>query len=220
MLKKNNKTTATKGFASRPYRYRFAREYANKRGAAFGGTKDLPLYSYEIDNPLSCASDIVTLPAEFMPMVREGIPEAKEMFLQIRNNGSILLPFHCERHWLTVRILPATIEVADSDFHPCHMAHVRDFATLLEEWSGTTYAISLIPVPQQPTGSAECGVHTLVNCLALGWDILSGSAGVASYAPIRPLLPQVLSETDPLRPSALVMVARALCLTNYRPLSP
>ena len=39
---KSSATTATKGFASRPNRYKFAREYAKKRGAAFGGTKDPP----------------------------------------------------------------------------------------------------------------------------------------------------------------------------------
>lgn len=154
---------AALGFASRRRRYDHASTFAVKNGRALGGSPDAPLYSFEIDEPLSRASDLTALPAEFMPMFRAGDPAAKEMFMALYPRPSIVLPFHCQFHWLAVHITPNNIIFADSDAHCCHRAHIEEFAATLQSWTGAEFAITEQPVTRQPPQSAECGVRVFTH---------------------------------------------------------
>ena len=202
---------SAEGFGTRKGRYAFADKYRKNNGPARGGTVDCPLYSYEIDAVLQMAPDLNALPAEFMPILRSDPSKAKDMFLAM--SYPILLPVHCEFHWTAVRIDKGHVYSADSDPHPSHTTHVELLVRALSLWTHSVFTYSLIPVPSQPPGSAECGVHTTINCLAMGWSVLKGSAGYSDYALLRPLMKRV--EQGTLRPSGLLMAARALCAKCY-----
>jgi len=153
-------------------------------------------------------------------MARAKDPNAKLMFEALSHSRFIVMAFHTQRHWLALRISSGLIELADSDPAPCHTASVCHFARILESWTGMSYSVSQLAVPLQPPGSAECGVHTTVNCLALAWDCLKPIAnafGHLSYAPLRDLMPKVAAkELDFMRPSAFFLHARTVAHQNAR----
>ena len=98
-------------FASRQQRYQAATAFSKTNNPSIGGRTDDPLYSYEIDAVLLRASDLTTFPAEFAPMIRALDPRAREMFLAAAGKPFVF-PFHCERHWLAVRVSPGLIQMA------------------------------------------------------------------------------------------------------------
>jgi integrase len=178
-----------------------------------GGSTDLPLFSFEIDGVLEKASDVSSLPAEFMAMVRASDPRAKEMFLAVHSLGvPVVIPFHCEFHWLAACLRGSVLQFADSDPAPRHFAWVEILAKTIESWIGFDIRVHEIPVPRQPAGSAECGVHTTVNCFAFAWGCLTPSAGFLSYGPLRPLLKRVASSSTEfyVRPNEFFMAARSI----------
>ena len=163
----------TLGFGSKKNRYEFAERYGREHGPAIGGTNDLPLYSYEIDNVLRMANDLNSLPAEFVPILRNEPDRAKAMFLAM--NYPMVLPIHCEFHWTAAHITQGIIELADSDPHPIHLAHLEFLCAAFSLWTGTPFTFVQVAVPHQPPRSAQCGVHTTINCLAFGWSCLNGA---------------------------------------------
>ena len=199
------------GLGTRGQRYEFATRFGAEHGPAKGGDVDCPLYSYEIDNVLKMAPDLNVLPAEFMPIMRSDPEKAREMFLAM--SYPILLPVHCEMHWTAARITKGHVVSADSAQYPTHLTHLEFLVKALSKWTGSTFTLSLAAVPQQPPTSAECGVHTTINCLAMGWSTLLGSAGFADYSLLRPLMKRVEGST--LLPSGLLMAARALCARHH-----
>ena len=123
-----------RGFGSKKTRYEYARLFGFEHGPALGGTTttDLPLYSYEIDNVMRTATDVNSLPAEFVPILRKEPERAKEMFLAL--NYPVVLPIHCEFHWVAAYITEGVIRLADSDPHPIHLAHMEFLCSAFSLW--------------------------------------------------------------------------------------
>jgi len=152
-------------------------------GPLVGGQGDLCLNSLEIDRTLARFKDMPACTAEFSRILSEQPETAKAMLLSIRSTPFII-PFHCDHHWIPVVVFHNATLYADSAPSASHDAHVQKLHALLLSLGFAGELINF-RCPRQPAASNQCGVHLIVNALAMAYEESIECDGTLDYNFIR-----------------------------------
>ena len=194
-------------FKNRFERLRFGNSFVPKaEGPLRGGSSSDCLSSVDIDNVLSRFTNINAFPAEFSRMLEQAPETTRKMFCAFQTYP-VVIPFHCDFHWIAVIVEDHEIWYADSAPSPSHTAHIDRLVKTIEWWDGKK-TLRRIDCPRQPPSSTECGIHLLINAIALVNHEAAPCSDIVSYGSLRnlvSLIGQGLSE-----PHWLIRKARVL----------
>ena len=130
-----------------------------------------------------------------------GLAGVRRQLLKHAASGAtfILAPIHTHDHWAlaTIDYKTSVLRIYDSltgQVSPAHAARLTEFLESAFQQGPWTHTFR--PTYQQPTGSIECGLHVIVNAMAIAQgNCHEPSDGtVASYDYIRESLAQALTD--------------------------
>ena len=147
-------------FRSAKGRRDFVRAFTAKhyKSRLFGGDILDCLDSVDIDSLFAKFTDIPVLPAEFSRIARDRPDLAKRMLDEIQT-VPFIIPFNCEFHWIAMVVENDRILIANSARADSHLPHIEHFTEFLFWAIGRKFRVQHLVVPQQPSGTTECGVH-------------------------------------------------------------
>eukprot|EP00743_Colponemidia_sp_Colp-15_P010356 GILK01011398.1.p2 GENE.GILK01011398.1~~GILK01011398.1.p2 ORF type:complete len:749 (-),score=9.85 GILK01011398.1:2098-4074(-) len=150
--------------------------------------------------------------AEFARDIRLCPEDTRKQFKACKGRPMII-PFWTLHHWIAVVLMEnGRLWIADSAPSDAVLPDIQELIGNIEVLSGKAVDPMLIEVPKQPRGSGECGVHLIVNALALASGCLLPSQGVLSYKKLRPLLMGVAAGRVPFQ--AILQAARVTAFVN------
>lgn len=178
-----------------------------------GGNTELALSSFTINKALAKASHVRSLPSEFSRILDRDQVVAQSMLLS--TELPFVVPFHHEFHWLVALVTPHGVFCADSSATQTALHAVARMVNFINSCLGLALSLSVFPVPQQPANTLQCGIHLLINALALFSDELLPCRGVVDYDCLRPVLQSLLD--GEITPSDLLAAARAVAFSARAP---
>lgn len=211
---------AEPNFSFRRGRYEFAKSIAaaDPTGPLRGGRDSSLLSSLDIDAVLGKFSHLNAFPAEFSRILKLR-PDACLSMFEAFKSFPVIIPFHCEYHWIAVVLTENSVIVANSAPSSAHEAHIKSLFETVSRW----YKADLGYVPKlvtfrcatQPIGSTECGVHLIMNAIALCGDELKACEGTLDLDSIRPLVRRIADGSA--HPSSLLRKCRVAAASQMVP---
>lgn len=166
-------------------------EHDRQKAALKGGNMELALSSITINKVLAKASHVRSLPAEFSRIFDRDTVVARSMLLSTQL--PFIVPFHHEFHWLVLFVSHEGVLCADSSVSSSASLAAARMVAFINECYQTSLKLSPLSVPQQPPNTLQCGIHLLVNGLAMFTGESLPCRGVLDYDRLRPTLQHVLS---------------------------
>ena len=210
-------------FARRCDRRAIGKHFAALEGPLRGGDAADCLDSNDIDSVLFPFTNLSVLPAEFCRIVRDEATTARALFLSAAESFPVVIPFHAEFHWMALVVYKKHAVFADSCPKPSHIKAVEVLLSTLAGFDGITRELCPLVVPRQPSGSTQCGVHTIVNALAIAFEVGRQQEGVICYNSLRKQVALAVSYPASFAPSDFVARARCIAASTgiplFRPIS-
>jgi hypothetical protein len=182
------------------------------------------LSSLDIDRVLNRFTHLNAFPAEFSRMLRLQ-PEALFTMFRSFKSFPVIIPFHCDFHWISVVLTEDEMICADSAPSTSHDTHLTSLFKIVSRWYkqelGHEPKYSLLRCARQPAGSTECGIHLLMNAVATCSGELLPFDGLLDLDEIRPVVNRIAS--GEMHPSSLIQQCRILAVSQgancFAPLS-
>ena len=209
--------------ARRSERLAIGKHFASLGGPLRGGDAADCLDSRDIDSVLFPFTNLSFVPAEFCRIVREQRATARSLFLSAATSFPVVIPFHAEFHWMALVVFEKYAMFADSCPKASHLTAVESLLSVLEDFDGQKRELCPFVVPRQPIGSTQCGVHAIVNSLAIAFDLSQQQDGVICYNDLRKQVSLAVSRSACFVPSTFLLRARCIAASAnvplFRPLS-